>query len=422
MPFEIIRNDITKMKTDAVVNTAGPLPEIGQGTDSAIHEAAGPRLLKARQKIGRIAPGIAALTKGYHLPAKYVIHTVGPVWKGGQQGETELLENTYLSCLRLAAAKKLRSVAFPLISAGTYGFPKDIALKTAVNAVSRFLLEEDRNDMTVYLTVYGRTEFTLSEKLFQSVQSYIDDRYVEEHAPAEQDTEIIQARRRRQRAYERESVLYEDLTADISEAGPDPRGDAVPAEKNPDIADELHLPEDFYSVPDMAPAPGHYFGELPSAASATAGFRTSASRAPAPSREKASVPAAGTAAFRPQDSLEERIRHMDDTFSQSLLRIIDQKGKKDSDVYKRANIDRKLFSKIRSNPHYRPGKQTALALAIALELNLDETKDLLGRAGIALTRSSRFDIIVEYFIEQKNYNIFEINEVLFAFDEPTIGA
>ena len=177
MPFEIVRNDITKMAADAIVNTANPRPVIGLGTDSMIHEAAGPGLLQARQKIGHIDMGQAAITPAFDLHAKYVIHTVGPVWDGGSYGEDEYLRSCYENSLRLALENKCRSIAFPLISTGNYGFPKDKALQIAISAFSAFLLE---HEMQIYLVVFDRTSFKLSEKLFQSVASYIDEHYVED--------------------------------------------------------------------------------------------------------------------------------------------------------------------------------------------------------------------------------------------------
>jgi len=326
MPLEIIRNDITKVHADAIVNAADPSLLGGGGTDGAIHKAAGPGLLAECKNLGGCKAGEAKITEGYDLPAKYVIHTVGPVWHDGSSGEEKLLADCYKNSLELAKKHKLESVAFPLISSGTFGYPRDKALSTAISAIGEFLL---KNDMTVYLVVYDSASFMLSEKLFSSIKEYIDDNYIEERA----------SNFRRYRI--RENLVREYPNAAVSK------------------------------------------------------------------RER---------------SLDDVVKNLDETFSQMLLRLIDEKGMKDSETYKKANIDRKLFSKIRNDIYYKPSKQTAVAFAVALELNLDETRDLLGRAGFALSRSCRFDIIIQYFIEHNNYDIFEINEALFAFEQNLIGA
>ena len=360
MPFEIIRGDVTQLRVDAVVNAANPEPVVGYGVDAGIHKKAGPQLLEARKKIGPIPVGQAAVTKGYALPAKYVIHAVGPVWQGGEAGETGLLRQCYDSALRLAAKKRCRSVAFPLLSAGNYGFPKAVALQIAVSAFSAFLMD---HDMRIILAVFDRDAFALSEKLFQSVQSYIDEHYIQTKLLEEYDL---------------------SQKADL--------GDALPRR----MEAERNLRGSQFSAPLPSP---------PSRAAETA--RPMPTAAPRPSL--------------PRASLEDMLERADAGFSETLMKLIDRTGKKDAEIYKRANIDRKLFSKIRSNPAYRPSKSTALAFAVALELDLDETRDFIGRAGYALTHSSKFDIIVEYFILQRNYNIFELNETLFAFDQPLIG-
>ncbi len=351
MPFEIIRGDITEIKADAIVNTANPNPVIGSGVDAGIHKKAGPKLLEARKKIGTITAGQAAVTRAFDLNAKYVIHAVGPVWEDGAHGEERLLRQCYDNALALAAKKRCKSVAFPLLSAGNYGFPKAVALQIAVNAFSAFLMD---HEMQIILVVFDRDAFALSEKLFQSVQSYIDEHYIQQKLQEEYSVadsgDIYRAIRERQQCRRTEAHVFQ------SEA-----------------------PEE---APDMLMA----------------------------------APAAAPA------SLADMLQKTDAGFSETLLKLIDRTGKKDAEIYKKANIDRKLFSKIRSNPAYKPSKATALAFAVALELNLDETRDFIGRAGYALSHSSKFDIIVEYFIASGNYNIFELNETLFAFDQPLIGA
>lgn len=329
MPFEIVRNDIVNMKVDAIVNTANPKPIIGDGTDRAIHCKAGERLLMARKEIGDIAIGTSKITPAFDLDANYVIHTAGPIWRDGKSGEEALLASCFKNSLRLAKEKDCESIAFPLISSGSYGFPKPIALQIAVREISAFLLE---NEMQVYLVVFGKQSFELSEKLFKSVSSYIDENYVSDKMSLE---------------YGKSKVRRFDY-------------------------EEMLLSESSYEITSKMP------------------------------------------------NLDGMLNNLDKGFSETLLDLIDRTGKKDSEIYKRANVDRKLFSKIRNNVNYKPSKATALAFAIALELDLDETSDLLSRAGYALSQSSKFDVIVKYFIENKKYDIFEINSALFRFDQPLL--
>lgn len=343
MPIQIVRNDITKIECDAIVNAAKPSLLGGGGVDGAIHKAAGKGLLWECMKLGGCNVGQAKLTKAYKLPARFVIHTVGPKWKGGHNGEKELLESCYRESLRIALENNCESVAFPLISSGVYGYPKDQALRVAVDIISSFLIE---HDMLVYIVVFDKSAFQISEKLFSDIASYIDDKYVDTH--------------------------FEFNRTLIDEQG-----------ESTVLAETQILPdEDTVVLPKQCANP-------------------------------VATPKAVT--------LEEAVEQIDESFSQMLLRKIDEKGLTDAECYKKANVDRKLFSKIRSDIHYRPSKPTTIAFAIALELSLEDTKDMLMKAGFALSRSSKFDIIIEYFISNKNYNIFEINEALFAFDQSLLG-
>ena len=359
MPFEIVRNDITNMQVDAIVNTANPRPIVGYGCDAGIHHKAGPQLLAARKAIGDIYVGHAAITPGFALDAKYVIHAVGPVWQGGDHGEAELLRRCYDRALALAAEHKCESVAFPLLCAGNHGFPKPLALQTAIAAFSTFLMD---HEMQIYLVVFGRQAFGLSEKLFQSVESFIDENYI------------------------REKTLDEYGVADkchVRQMERDQIQNALEQQRRRRYAQALRE--------EMA---------MPAPADAVC----------------------GKAAVSGKDDLAELLRQTDAGFSETLLKLIDRTGKKDAEIYKRANVDRKLISKIRNNPQYKPSKTTALAFAVALELDLEETRDLIGRAGYALSRSSKMDVIVEYFIRQGNFDMFELNETLFAFDQPLLGS
>lgn len=339
MPLSIIRQDITKLKADAIVNAANTNLQMGGGVCGAIFEAAGAnRLQTACNALAPIKTGEAVITQGFNLPAKYIIHTAGPVWRGGKQSQELQLHDCYINSLKLAVKHDCESIAFPLISSGIYGYPKQDALRVATDAIRSFLAEVD---IDVSLVVFDKEALTASEELLLDVARYIDEHYVDEHTPP----------RRRLLEVEEKALSEAD---EISQA--------------PMMSQLL--------APSMA------------------------------------APAA----------LDDLVGDLDEPFSTTLMRLIDAKGfKKDSDVYRKANIDRRLFSKIRSNENYAPSKPTVLALAIALELTLDQTDDLLERAGFALSRSRKFDVIVEYFIKSKRYDIFEINEVLFKYDQPLLG-
>lgn len=332
MPLQIIRQDITKMEVDAIVNAANSSLLGGGGVDGCIHRVAGPELLKECEQLGGCKTGDAKITKAYKLPCKYVIHAVGPRYKDGKHNEEKLLRSCYSTSLKLAKENKCESVAFPLISSGIYGYPKAEALKVAIDEIGKFLFE---NDMTIYIVIFDKNAYKISEKLFADIEEYIDDNYVDEHA-----------------------LLYPEMR-------------------------RMNIPDDEIE----------YCASIPMNADACL--------------EEASFKA----------SLEDIIDQIDESFAEMLLRKIDEKGMKDSECYKKANIDRKLFSKIRSDMNYKPSKPTALAFAIALELSIDETNDMLMKAGFALSHSNKFDLIIEYFISNGNYNIFEINEALFAFDQ-----
>ncbi len=340
MPFTIVRQDITKMKTDAIVNAANTELKMGGGVCGAIFRAAGEHELRtACEKLAPIKTGDAVITPGFTLPASYIIHAAGPVYNSSNPEESEkLLSLTYINSLTLADAHKCKSITFPLISSGIYGYPKDEALKVATTAIRDFLT---KHDMDIYLAVFDKDTFAVSEKLLGEIASYIDEHYVE----------IRKVSRRKLLDIEQKSLF-----------------EAEPVEY------ELSIPQI--------------------------------------SEESIKAPIKG---------IDDLMDNLDEPFSNALLRLIDAKGKTDVEVYKRANLDRKLFSKIRTGKGYMPSKRTAIALAVALELNLNETDDLLKRAGYALSNSQKFDVIIEYFIISGKYDIFEINEVLFEYDQPLLG-
>ena len=398
MPFRIIRDDITKVRADAIVNTANPEPIFAGGTDSAIYHAAGARrLLAERKKIGYIEPGEAAVTKAFRLPAKFIIHTVGPAWMGGNNGEFELLASCYRKSLLLAHHLSCRSIAFPLISTGVYGFPKDKALEIALAEFSAFLRDEETDDedagMDITLVVFDRKAFEISSDLVADVSQYIDENYVEiRHAE--------EYRYEENRQYiEKEQYREKDQSARRDEAPVQDAEEAV-YEQAP------HYPEAGRETAQGAPAPAEIMAE-PSKA---AGMRKPDARVAEPSKSAA-----------PARSLQDVMSRVGESFQECLLRLIDERGLKDAQVYKRANIDRKLFSKIRCNPDYTPKRQTAIALALALELNLDEMTDLLRRAGIALSPGSKSDLIIRYCVENGIYDPMKVDALLFDYGQKTLA-
>lgn len=402
MPFKIVRNDITKMEADAIVNAANPQLKMGGGVCGAIFAAAGPEELQREcDRIGGCEVGQAVITGAGRLSSKYIIHTVGPIWRGGGHGEAKLLRDSYMNSLELAVKHKCRSIAFPLISSGIYGYPKDRALHVAVSSIGEFLM---KNDIDVYLVVFDRSSYKLSEKLFSAIERYIDDNYVDSHLDAERSRRLTLYERqgirgsRDYRAASRsaDQAAFEQLERTVHESAdqdePEPADQAAcePEDHAPcEPADQIP-----YEPDDQEKEFRLYKTEAPMLA-------------PVPKRKR---------------SLEDVVGELDETFSEMLLRLIDEKGMTDVETYKRANIDRRLFSKIRSNKDYNPSKPTAIALAIALRLSLDETLDLLARAGYTLSFSNKFDVIIRYFIEEGNYNIFEINQALFAFEQDLLGA
>ena len=341
MPFQIVRNDIANMQVDAIVNTANPRPVIGLGVDSTVHEKAGPGLLLARQKIGAIAIGRAEITPAFALPAKYVIHTVGPVWDGGSYGEEELLRSCYDNSLKLSVEHGCNSIAFPLISTGNYGFPKDKALQIAISAFSEFLMT---HEMQIYLVVFDSKSYKLSEKLFLGVAAYIDQHYVDSWESATYGAADVRYNRRRR-------------GRDLCE-----KSIAMPCATN--VCEQDSCAKD----------------------------------------------------------LDSFLKQKDAGFVETLLDLIKNSGQKNSTIYKKANISKQHFSKLINNPKAMVTKPVAVAFALALELNIEQTRELIARAGYSLTTSSYFDLVIQYHIENKKYNVVEINIILYEYDQPLLGS
>ena len=341
MPLTIVRNDITLMKTDAIVNAANINLIRGAGVCGAIFRAAGSQQLQeACAELAPVKTGEAVITSGFNLPAKYIIHTVGPIYRQHKENSAGLLSSCYRQSLKLAVENNCESIAFPLISTGVYGYPKAEAIEIANKTIREFLLE---HDIDVVLVVYDKQSYQISEELLGGVKNYLELNLSEAEADIEVDSQV-----RRSRLYREMSLLEAESSKKQS-----------------------------YETTQID--------------------------------------------YLPTSPLSDLVVNLDESFSEFLLRLIDSTGKSDAEVYHKANINRRLFSKIRSNKHYTPSKPTVLAFAIALELTLQKTNNLLQKAGFALSRSREFDVIVEYFIVNKIYDIFLINEVLFKYDQPLLG-
>ena len=333
------------MKVDAIVNTTNEEMVGYSGVDLAVHTAAGPMLDEECAKIRPLGLGTAKITGAYNLDAKYVIHTSGPVWHGGLVGESIILRSCYTESLKLAVSNGCEAVAFPLISAGAYGYPKDQVLKFAIQVITEFLFEHELN---VYLCVYDRKSYEFSRTVFNEISEFISDDYIEEQKAV--------------------------FTSEI------------------ECFERTLLPNEIRRRDREIPAP------------------KLCSSMPAPTSSVGNK------------TLQEYMKAMDKSFAYKLFDYIDSKGMTDVECYKKANVDKKTFSKIKCNPDtYKPSKQTAVAFAIALELTLDETQDLLASAGLTLSRSFTFDKIIRYFLQKGVYDIFEINEALFEFDQMLLG-
>ena len=372
MPLSIIRQSIVETDAEAIVNTANPHPAVGGGTDTAVYEAAGyEQLMEARKQIGDIAAGDAVTTPAFNLPYKIIIHTVSPMWEDGTHGETELLRSCYLRSLEEAEKHECASVAFPLLASGSNGFPKDIALKTALDAIQSWLMD---HEMQVILAVFDRHSFELSSNVYADVKSYIEEHQVRDL----EEKEYRYSRRRRDNRIPGVST--------VASALPRPAGTEIfhrrdryeEAEENESAALPL---DDYADSYDAAPQAMPVYAQDVSYSDI---FRNSAK---------------------------------EETFQVKLLKLIDQSGETDPMVYKRANVDRKLFAKIRKDENYKPSRKTAIAFAIALKLNLEETQDLLKRAGFSLSQSSTFDVIIRYCLDRRIYDITDVNSILFKFDQ-----
>lgn len=357
MPFKIVRNDITKMKVDAIVNTANHKPIYSSGTDTAVYKAAGEdKLLAARKKIGYIDEGEVAITSGFKLYAKYIIHAVSPLYIDGKHNEADKLRGCYEKSLQLALKHKCKSIAFPLIATGSFGYPKSEGMEIALNIINNFLMKEE---MMIYLVVFDNEAVRLSGQLFDDIQSFIDENYVAEKQREEYD-------------YVEELNLLEPE-------------ESVDSEPDEDCTSRTLCMSEKSSRPTQS-----IFPQI-SQSMAAPKLQTMASKR----------------------SLEDLMNNIGETFQQQLFRLIDERGRDDVDVYKKAGKDKKFFSKIRNNVNYQPSKHTVFAFALSLELSLDETKDLLASAGFAFSPASKFDWAMVYVIEHKIYNLYRVDCVLY---------
>ena len=330
------------MRCDAIVNTANTKPIIGSGCDYAVYKAAGKRRLSEyREKnIGEVPEGDVFLTPGFRLPAHYIIHAVSPHYIDGVHGEEEKLRDCYRKSLSLAWEQQCRSIAFPVISTGSFGYPKEEGIRIAADEIQAFL---QNHEMLIYLVVFDAQSARYGKRFDKDLQAYIDENYV--GAKHHEEYSIQTMALRRDLDDESFSPYENDLYED----------DLYEEDSDEDSEEE------------------NEFTELH------------------------------------ESKLEERMKHLSDSFSEYLLYLIEEKGMTNADVYKRALVDKKTFSKIKNHADYQPQKMTAMCLCMGAKLNLDETRDLLTRAGYALSPCDKTDIIFSYFIENQIYDMIELD-------------
>ena len=383
MPFQIIRNDIKKIKADAIVNTANPDAAVDGGADSSIYKAAGEyRLPEAEKKIGLLSTGNAVVTAAYDLDAKYIIHVSCPLWADGSKGEADCLRLCYDNALQLAYEYGCKSIAFPLIATGSFGFPKELGIQIAVDAFTSFL--ED-NDIEITLAVPGSEDVSISGNLVEKVAEFIDD-YVAVDVSEEYDGDGYQYEPENRSESEGSSLSgYISIPPFFSKNKKEKRGKSLKALEAEIKEAELPVPEMMFPC-----------SEVKSLSAPQTSFLR---KAP----------------FDAEESLEASLKEIyKESFEKYLQQLINRKGLKNSEVYAAANISKQYFSKLLKG-QVKPSKEKMLALAVGLRLNRDETVDFLRIAGYAISPVSQTDRIVEYFIEHEDYNVMKIDIVLFDY-------
>ncbi|MEE0061076.1 MAG: macro domain-containing protein [Acutalibacteraceae bacterium] len=356
MPIEIIREDITKLECDAIVNPSNVELTPTSGFEPDIHKAAGKRLLKDCKNIGKISVGSAVITPAYKLKAKFVIHTACPVWNGGSYNEEALLKACYINALELALHNSCQSIAFPMIPAGTYGHQNDKILKLAINTINKFLFD---NELMVYLVVFDKTAFELNDRLFTKIQSFIDDNYAITHS-------------------------YNNST--------EKHGSRRLFGSSKDFTKIAHTPK----------------------------CNSALRKAPADSLDKCcdcDLLISDTDDYI--KNIDDYIK-LDEGFALKLMKLIDAKGMKDVECYKKANVSKQTWYKIMNDKHYKPNKKTVISFSIALRLTLEETQNLLESVGFILSNSSLFDVIIMFCLQNGIYDVLEIDSILFKYDQETL--
>lgn len=396
MPFKIVRNDITKMNTEAIVNTANDHATVGTGCDSAVYKAADyNELLKYREeKIGFVPEGDAFITPGFKLQAKYIIHAVSPLYMGGDQGEEEKLRSCYRKSLQIAKENGIKSISFPLISTGGFGYPKEEGMRIAVDEINAFLLS---NEMDVFLVVFDTKATQLGEKIYPGLEAYIDHNYVKEAREEEYGDAYFGSMRPSEPGYD----------AYLSNAQMIERR----TRRNTEVQRREMSDFSVQSVPPVGAVPKASKSSFTGSIFKKEQAKKSVSDEALQVDECCECDEASIFDFEEQheSKLQERMRHMSDTYSEYLMYLIQERNMENAEVWKRAIVDKKVFSKIKNNVNYHPNKLTALCLCVGAKLNLDESKDLLARAGYALSPCDKTDIIFSYFIENEIYDMIELD-------------